>query len=67
MADEARLHDQIEAQRSARRAEATLGTFDRMAEDEARSGKPGHRFQARSLQALNRRRRPQSGARCWQR
>ncbi len=53
MADEARLHDQIEAEERTARAEETLGTFDRMAEDEARSGKPGHRFQARSLQALN--------------
>ena len=67
MADEARLHDQIEAEERTARAEATLGTFDRMAEDEARSGKPGHRFQARSLQALNSGARPQSGARCWQR
>jgi len=53
MADEARLHDQIDAEERTARAEATLGTFDRLAEDEVRSGKPGHRFQARSLQALN--------------
>ena len=54
MADEARLHDQIDAEERTARAEATLGTFDRMAEDEARSGNAGApRFQARSLQALS--------------
>lgn len=54
MADEARLHDQIDAEERTARAEATLGTFDRMAEDEQRSGNAGApRFQARSLQALS--------------
>jgi len=55
MADEARLHEQIEAEERTARAEATLGSFDRMAENDQRSGNggPKHRFLARSMQALN--------------
>lgn len=55
MAEEARLAGQIEQEERTARAEATLGHFDRMAQEDQRSGGQGggQRFLARSLQALN--------------
>lgn len=53
MADEVKLQARIDQEERTARAEATLGQFASAAQEDTRGGAGGHRFLARSLQALN--------------
>lgn len=53
MADEVKIQARIDQEERTARAEATLGQFASAAQEDTRGGAAGHRFLARSLQALN--------------
>ena len=53
MADEVKIQARIDQEERTARAEATLNQFASAAQEDTRGGSAGHRFLARSLQALN--------------